>query len=187
MDTHRHITRTPAGSSAPIVFAAIAAVIVVLTCSHLHTPVWLGMGRSARLLIAGMAIFIAVFAEMTVLRQKKLILGGVATHAIVDEIRPITWANGRCAVYYHYFTEDRRVISACCARESSETAGWGVDHRLPLLYDRARPARHAIGNRLWAIRWDAPSDGPTDLTDASNSASPSPTSTGPTSHLPRAA
>ena len=153
--TTRSASRTTAGWLAPVLVGAIAGCFVLMTLLHVHDSTWLGMDRLARIFSAGMAIFAAVGTEMIVLRQKKLIGRGHAVEAVVDEVRSITWTKEHSAAYYHFFTEDRRVITSCCAITSNEKDRWTPGQKFMAIYDPARPARHAVEDRLWAVSWRA--------------------------------
>jgi hypothetical protein len=152
MTTTRMISRTLAGLLVPTVAGAVAAGFVFLTILHAHDATWLGVDKAVRLFIAGMGILLAVGIEMFVLRQKKLIGNGQIVEAIVDEVREISWSKEHSAAYYHFFTEDRRVITSCCAIGKDKKDSWSPGQKIMAIYDPARPARHVVNDSLWAVR-----------------------------------
>jgi hypothetical protein len=133
--------------------AAATACFMVLCILHARDAVWMGMDSALRTLIAGLGLFATVGAEMIVLRQKKLIRNGQAVEAIVDDVRSISWSKEHSAAYYHFFTEDRRVITSCCAVENANKNRWIPGQKITAIYDPCRPARHVVSDRLWAVRW----------------------------------
>ena len=110
------------------------------------------MDKTARILIAGLWIFVAVATEMIVLRQKKLVGNGQIAQAVVDEVRSLPWSKQHSAAYYHFFTEDRRVITSFCAIENAKKDRWSPGQTLTAIYDPARPVRHVVNDRPWAVQ-----------------------------------
>ena len=146
--------RSTLGVLAPVLTFAFASLFVFLAFLHAGDEVWMKMGPVARIFVAGCLLFTAAVIEMLVLRQKKFVDRAVSSTVIVDDIRPLSWSAEHFAAQYHFFTEDRRVISACCAITAADRDEWVVGSRLRSIYDPARPARHALETqRLWAIRW----------------------------------
>jgi hypothetical protein len=150
--TTRSSSRTRAGLLAPILVGSAAACLVVLAAIHVHDATWLGLDKAARTFIAGLGIFAAVGTEMIVLRQKKLIGNGQIVEAVVDEVRSLAWSKEHSAAYYHFFTEDRRVITSCCAIDNHKKDQWSRGQKIMAIYDPARPARHVVDDRLWAAQ-----------------------------------
>jgi hypothetical protein len=151
----RSASRTLAGFLAPALAGASATCFIFLAILHAHDASWLGLDQAARVLVAGLGIFAAVGTEMIVLRQKKLIGNGQVAEAVVDEVRTISWSKEHSAAYYHFFTEDRRVITSCCAIENDKKDRWSRGQKIMAIYDPARPARHVVEDRLWAVQWKA--------------------------------
>jgi hypothetical protein len=148
-------SRTLAGMLMPLCVGTMAAGMVLLVVLHAHDVKWLGMDRAFRTLIAGLAIFAAVGTEMIVLRQKKLVGRGQVVEAVVDEVRSLAWSKEHSAAYYHFFTEDRRVITSYMAITNDQKESWTPGQKITAIYDPARPARHMVENRPWAVRWQA--------------------------------
>jgi len=146
----RPASRTLAGFLAPALAGASAICFIFLAVLHAHDATWLGLDKAARVLVAGLGIFAAVGTEMIVLRQKKLIGNGQVVEAVVDEVRTISWSKEHSAAYYHFFTEDRRVITSRCAIENDKRDHWLCGQKIMAIYDPARPARHVVNDRLWA-------------------------------------
>jgi hypothetical protein len=153
--TARTASRTRAGLLAPILVAAASGCFIVLAIVHAHDATWLGMGAAARVFIAGVSIFAAVGTEWIVLRQKELIGNGHVAEAVVDDVCSLNWSKEHSAAYYHFFTEDRRVITSCFAIENRNKDSWSPGRKITAIYDPARPARHVVSPRLWAVRWQA--------------------------------
>ena len=150
--TTRSATRTLAGLLAPILIASAAACFIFLAVLHRNEATWLGMGRHGRIFLSGLGIFAAVGTEMLVLRQKKLIGNGQVTEAVVDDVRSLSWSKEHSAAYYHFFTQDRRVITSCCAIENQRKEEWSPGQKIMAIYDPARPARHVVDDRHWAVQ-----------------------------------
>jgi hypothetical protein len=153
--TARTASRTRAGLFAPVLVAAASGCFIVLALRHAHDATWLGMGSAARFFIAGASIFAAVGTEWIVIRQKKLIGNGHVAQAIVDDVCSLTWSSEHSAAYYHFFTEDRRVITSRCAIDNRNKDCWSPGCKITAIYDPVRPARHVVSPRLWAVRWQA--------------------------------
>ena len=150
--TNRSASRTLAGLLAPILMGAVAGCFIFLAILHHHDATWLGLGKAGRVFFSGLGIFAAVATEMIVLRQKKLIGGGQIVEAVVDDVRALSWSKEHSAAYYHFFTEDRRVITSCCAIENDKKDQWARGQKIMAIYDPARPARHVVDDRLWAAQ-----------------------------------
>jgi hypothetical protein len=147
--------RTRAGLFVPIIIGAGAAAFGTLAILHSHEAAWLGLGKATRMLVAGLGLFVAIGTEWIVLRQKKLIGNGQLVEAIVDEVRSISWSKEHSAAYYHFFTQDRRVITSYCAIQNQKKERWSKGQKIMAIYDPARPARHVVEDAPWAVQWQA--------------------------------
>jgi hypothetical protein len=151
--TTRSALRTPAGLLVPIMMGTSAAVLNILVICHWHDSTWMGLDKAGRLLVAGLAIFAAVASEWLVLRQRKLIADGQLVEAIVDDVQPLSWSNFHSVAYYHFFTQDRRVVASYCAIENRMIDRWSPGQTITAIHDPALPARHVVQHQLWAIQW----------------------------------
>jgi hypothetical protein len=150
--TTRSTCRTLAGLLAPIFVGAATACFIFLAVLHAHDATWHGLGKAGRIFFAGLGIFATVATELLVLRQKKLIGHGQIVEAVVDDVRSLSWSKEHSAAYYHFFTQDRRVITSCCAIENDKKDQWSPGMKIMAIYDPARPARHVVKDRLWATQ-----------------------------------
>lgn len=153
MTPSRSASRTTAGIVIPVASALAAGLFLVMIWMHAGRPVWLGMDKYERLAAAGAAVLAAIAVEWAVLRQFKLVGGGQITEAVVDDVREIPWSPETATADYHFFTQDGRVITARCAIPSTEKEFWQRGRKVTAIYDPARPARHAIDDRLWGVQW----------------------------------
>jgi hypothetical protein len=152
MNATRSACRTFLGWLLPVMVGGASGCLVLFCILHRNDTTWMGMDAMARKLACGLAIFAAVAAEWLVLRQKRLLHQGQVTEAIVDEVRELSWSKDHSAAYYHFFTEDRRVIMSYCAVENDDKERFSPGQKIKAIYDPARPARHAIDDRTWAAK-----------------------------------
>ena len=153
MTITRTTSRTQAGRFLPLASALLTTLFLVLIAQHSNYARWLGMDVHERQAAVGLALFGTVAVEMSVLRQKRLIIDGEVTEAVVDDVRPLSWSPEHATADYHFFTEDGRVITSRCAVPTANAEFWQRGRKITAIYDPARPARHAIDERLWAVQW----------------------------------
>ncbi|MBV8781836.1 MAG: hypothetical protein JO353_10600 [Phycisphaerae bacterium] len=133
----------------------LAALFGFETLRHAGDARWMMMGPIVRGTLSTALLFAGVIVELLALRQMRFVERADITALIVDEVYPIRWSADHVAVHYHYFTNDRRVISSVAAIHNDEAKTWQIGNTVPALYDAARPARHALSTRnLWAVDWE---------------------------------
>ena len=154
VDSIRMIQRTRLGRWMPIVALGFATGFAAWALRSENKTALFHSGTVAGLFISGCMLALAAVIELLVQRQRKFVARAVATEVIIDELRPLSWAKSQMTAQYHFFTEDRRVISACCAVGENDRDVWSNGSRVKAIYDPIRPARHAFAARpLWAIEW----------------------------------
>jgi hypothetical protein len=106
--------------------------------------------------IAAVGLGVAAMAEFMVLSQLRLVRHGVVTQAIVDqaEVSYLARRGGGLRVEYHFFTEDGRTISGRLVMSKSDAELWPPGRRITVIYDPAKPTRHALAEHLWAVEWE---------------------------------
>ena len=147
----RNIQRTRIGRWVPGTALVVAIAFSSLAFLRESRSLW----SIDQLFVVGCFLAIAAVVELLVMRQWKFVARAVPTEIIVDEVRPLSWSKTHMTAQYHFFTEDRRVVSACCAVSEADRASFTSGARLNAIYDPIRPARHAlVGRPLWAVTWE---------------------------------
>jgi hypothetical protein len=134
-------SRSPLGKGVPYTLAVVAAVCLLLT-------------PSAILVLPILAVLFV--GECMVRWQLRLVNNGQVVEAIIGEVRRAPWTTRTPAMaYYQYVTKDGRMINSRLQLSKMEVDQWYFGRRISVIYDPAKPTRHAHVEALWAVEWEA--------------------------------
>ena len=133
--------------SALALWAPTLCAIVAMT-----TPAYLDPIRG--MLVTMLFGITAMFLELSIRSQLSLAAHGRDVQAIVDEVHPQGLRYDTAWVKFHFIADSGAIIDGKYAIDDIDELVLATGSRVDVVYDPANPKRHALVDKLWAIRWE---------------------------------